>query len=242
MYLRKISAAIALLFIFATGSAFALSPVLECTRVNGPDDCTAVWGYNNPDNDFVPFEPIGSRNRFSPAPQDRGQPENFLAGRQVCVFTTDFNCNNLVWNLDGRTGTANGNANLCPGACLPCGPGGDDVVVESFSAEGGACDTNVPNTTFSEGAFSGCSINNLIATCLIESETEEEYDACVFGVTNELLAEGDITSIQRSEIDNCILMTTSRPIPTLSQWGLMAMAAVIGLAGLIFLRRRASAV
>ena len=35
--------------------------------------------------------------------------------------------------------------------------------------------------------------------------------------------------------------TTSRPIPTLSEWGLIAMAGILGLAGLLIARRRKAA-
>lgn len=245
MIQRNITIGIALAFLIFLGtiSASALSPVLECVQVRSSDDCTAVWGYNNPPNDFVPFEPIGSNNRFIPTPQDRGQPEEFLAGRQVCAFTVDFNCNNLVWRLDNRTSTANGGSSQCSPGCLPCGPGGDEVIVEPFSSASGeeACTTSVPNVEVASGTFAGCSVNNIIGTCLVQSETQEEYDACVLEASTVLAEEGDISGSDSIQIDSCVTGVVTRNIPTLSEWGMIAIAAFLGLAGLIAVRRKAAA-
>lgn len=249
MIQRNITTAIAFAFLMFLGtiSASALSPVLECVQINPDDSCVGVFGYNNPPNDFVPFEPIGDRNRFNPLPQDRGQPENFLAGRQRCVFTVDFTCSggNQVWSLDGRTATASNNpAVSCPStACLPCGPDGPDVVVEPFSSASGeeTCTTSVPNVEVTSGTFDGCSVNNILNTCLLQSETQEEYDACVLAASTELADEGVISGSDSVQIDSCVTGVVTRNIPTLSEWGMIAIAAFLGLAGLIAIRRKAAA-
>jgi hypothetical protein len=65
----------------------------------------AIWGYNNLAQATVPI-PVGSNNSFNPAPQDRGQPTSYLAGRQFSVFTVDYPVNtNLVWTLRHPSGT-----------------------------------------------------------------------------------------------------------------------------------------
>lgn len=91
----------------------ALRPVLECVDDNGDGTYTAHFGYKNDDIVNV-VVPAGSDNRFTPAPQDRGQSTDFLPGRQVRVFSIDFDGNNLVWTLRGpngqtRTATASSN-------------------------------------------------------------------------------------------------------------------------------------
>jgi hypothetical protein len=85
-----------------------ISPVLEnggCVVANANGTFTASFGYNNP-NAFAVTIPVGNDNKFTPTPQDRGQPTNFLPGRQVAVFSVTFSGGNLVWTLNGKTSTA----------------------------------------------------------------------------------------------------------------------------------------
>ena len=91
-----------------------VSPMLECVVFNegGPD--VAVWGYQN-SNDHPVTIPIGSENRFTPTPADRGQPSTFEAGRRVGVVQTPFEAGagNLVWTLSGGTATASAGSPRC---------------------------------------------------------------------------------------------------------------------------------
>ncbi|MCU0492954.1 MAG: hypothetical protein MUD01_15290, partial [Chloroflexaceae bacterium] len=88
-------------------------PVLECVAANSDGSYTAFFGYRN-DNIVPATVPLGARNRFSPEPQNRGQPATFAPGRQRKVFSVAFDDNNLVWTLDGRTATASNNpAQVC---------------------------------------------------------------------------------------------------------------------------------
>jgi Putative Ig domain len=93
-----------------TGSK--ISPVLECVTNNGDGTYTAYFGYNNP-NSLIVTIPLGSNNRFTPNPQDRGQPTTFETGRRVSVFSVIFNGSNLVWTLNGKTSTASANSKRC---------------------------------------------------------------------------------------------------------------------------------
>ena len=58
---------------------------------------------------------IGSENRFQPGRVDRGQPTNFLPGRQQHVFTVtvpaDFT-DKLVWSLTSEVGVQHANGSL----------------------------------------------------------------------------------------------------------------------------------
>ncbi len=102
--------------------AQVLRPILECVRDNGNGTYTAYFGYKSDWN--APLSvPIGANNKFTPNPQDRGQPTTFQPGRTAfypnAAFSVLFDGNNLVWSLkspDGstRTSTASRNATRCP--------------------------------------------------------------------------------------------------------------------------------
>lgn len=95
----------------------AVRPVLECVVDQGGGAYTAYFGYKN-DNTSESSILVGANNRFSPTPQDRGQPTTFLPGRQQRVFAVAFNGSNLVWTLKGpdgrgRTATASSGSARC---------------------------------------------------------------------------------------------------------------------------------
>ena len=95
----------------------AVHPVLECVTNNGGGSYTAFFGYKN-DNSVSVTIPVGSNNKFTPTPIDRGQTTTFLPGRQVKTFNVPFNGSNLVWYLkgpdnSGRTSTASSNSAAC---------------------------------------------------------------------------------------------------------------------------------
>ena len=93
-----------------------IRPILECVVDNRDGTYTAYFGYLN-GNDFPVSIEVGDRNKFSPTPQDRGQPTTFESGRTSywpdAAFNVDFDGNNLVWTLDGRTATASRNSTPC---------------------------------------------------------------------------------------------------------------------------------
>ncbi len=100
-----------------------VKPVLECVVENGPGDFTARFGYLNENGETVGI-PVGGDNKFSPDPQDRGQPTDFAPGRVVEAFGVDFDGSNLVWTLTGpdgsrRTATASSGSTRCAGEPEP---------------------------------------------------------------------------------------------------------------------------
>lgn len=96
-----------------TGQTLApVRPVLECVAKQG-NTYTAFFGYQN-DNAFERTIAPGASNRFTPAPEDRGQPASFAPGRQRQVFSVPFDGRELVWTLDGRTATASKQSPRCP--------------------------------------------------------------------------------------------------------------------------------
>ena len=109
----------------ALGAFQPVRPILECVTQEGPSQYTAVYGYKN-ENAFPLIIPIGSRNKFTPLPQDRGQPTVFWPGRTPPdrgVFHVPFDGGDLVWALKGpdgstRTATASSSSRRCPGPTL----------------------------------------------------------------------------------------------------------------------------
>jgi hypothetical protein len=93
-------------------------PILECVQNNGDGTFLAHFGYDN-ENAINVNIPIGSPdNFFTPSPEDRGQPEDYLPGRSPffpnAAFQVPFDGSPLVWSLTGpddlvRTATASSN-------------------------------------------------------------------------------------------------------------------------------------
>lgn len=91
-------------------------PILECVSPNPDGSFTAYFGYKNENAGAVNVE-LGNTNKFTPNPQDRGQPTVFQPGRTPyypnAAFAVRFDGNNLVWTLLGRTSTASRNSTRC---------------------------------------------------------------------------------------------------------------------------------
>jgi hypothetical protein len=115
--------------------AVSVSPVLECVFDAGGGTYVALWGYNNPGTDAVEV-PIGSTNKFTPAPEGQGQPTKFDAGRVVGAFTTKFDGSNLVWTLTGRTATASKSSAACKEPPVPVGTDSPQSTVLLFAVGG----------------------------------------------------------------------------------------------------------
>lgn len=91
----------------------SLIPTLQCLRYNGVNSYTAYFGYNN-NNSVSVYVPLGSKNKFTPTPIDKGQPKLFLTGTHTNVFSVNFNGKNLTWTLNQASVTANSNSTPCP--------------------------------------------------------------------------------------------------------------------------------
>ncbi len=83
-----------------------VSPVLESVIDNGDGTYTAIFGYNSTYTEDKEIA-IGSTNKFTPVPEDRGQPTTFSPGRGYAIFSVTWETGNIVWTLDGSTATAN---------------------------------------------------------------------------------------------------------------------------------------
>jgi hypothetical protein len=95
-----------------------VKPVLECVWKQTDGTYLALWGSDNP-NQFTRLAPLGSKNAFTPAPADRGQPTSFAKGRSYGTFVTSFDGANLTWTLEGSAVTASKNSPKCSDVPVP---------------------------------------------------------------------------------------------------------------------------
>ena len=163
----------------------AVFPILECVEHNVPSlgQYTAHWGYDNKAA-FTVNIPISSvlvegeqrvpRNYFTPDPIDRGQPVDFLHGRQIGVFVTQFDGSDLVWSLSGpdghaRTVTASSNpilrCSVCGDHFIATGEGehcdeehGRDKFCDDEDGEGEHCDDG--DTEPGDGCNATCQVED----------------------------------------------------------------------------------
>lgn len=95
----------------------SITPTLECVINRDGVTYSAVFGYNNRNDETINI-PVGELNRFQ-TPYDRGQTIDFAAGRQYGVFDVDFTAGTtLVWYLkspngSAKTATASSGFRLC---------------------------------------------------------------------------------------------------------------------------------
>ena len=88
-------------------------PVLDCVLFKDGSPDVAYWGYVNAGDNEVTIRAGGERNRFSPTPDDRGQPDVFEEGRHIGVFQTPLQGATLVWHLLNHTATASEGSPAC---------------------------------------------------------------------------------------------------------------------------------
>ena len=68
---------------------------------------------------------IGSGNKFSPNPQNRGQPTSFLPGTNHNVFVVTWNgSGSLTWTLNGHDVSATKSSTACSSNPVPIAGGG----------------------------------------------------------------------------------------------------------------------
>ena len=122
------------------------------------------------------------------------------------------------------------------GTCLTCG-GLDDCAVQESQ-----CDA--VNGNFTEGQIcfetmlDGCAGPDNVPGCCIINR-----GVCQGGIDiNECTIAGGLTWVFDQSCSEQLQCTSPKNVPSLSQWGLVAVAAVLGIVGLFgVLRRRASA-
>lgn len=79
-----------------------IEPAAECVDRKQNGEATAKFGYKNKN----PFEikiDIGEANRFTPAPEDRGQPNGFFSGNIASAFSVTYSGADIKWLLGTHT-------------------------------------------------------------------------------------------------------------------------------------------
>lgn len=94
-------------------ACFPIKPIAECRDQKPNNQFLTYFGFQN-DNPFTVVLDIPALNKFSPAPENRGQPSAFLPGRNAKVFSTTSETG-LTWTLGGLSAQSN---NLVP-QCIP---------------------------------------------------------------------------------------------------------------------------
>ena len=92
-----------------------VEPVAECID-SAATGLKGTFGYVN-GNEFEIKLGFGARNKFDPAPEDRGQPASFFPGTNKAAFSALFK-DQLTWTLGTKTAVANSSLTVCPGGCL----------------------------------------------------------------------------------------------------------------------------
>ena len=109
-------AAVAQGLTYASGQT--VSPSFEGWGTNPDGSFNLLFGYMNRNWEEEPDIPVGDDNRFSPGPDDRGQPTHFLPRRNRFVFKVqvpaDFGEQELAWTL-----TVNGVEKVAYGSLRP---------------------------------------------------------------------------------------------------------------------------
>ena len=112
---------------FMAGVAWAKkeTPILECVfHDTGTGQYNSLWGYNNSSGSTETIA-IGSGNKFSPNPQNRGQPTSFLPGTNHNVFVVTWNgSGSLTWTLNGHDVSATKTSTACSSNPVPVAGGG----------------------------------------------------------------------------------------------------------------------
>jgi hypothetical protein len=199
--LSSLVAGIAIVGLGGLAQAQSVSPTFECqTTENGTT--TSYWGYNNGNVSDVTV-PIGSTNKFTPAPEDRGQPTEFFAEtRERCAFSTQHSGGNLVWTLTNKTGTASSSGASC-----------ESSILAPETIKIGECDTGIPDMMLT--GFDACSISEAvngsgsttfderITTCATETDSHGDYVSCIAGLAGDLAKSGIILNSEKSALVKC---------------------------------------
>lgn len=102
-------------------AADAVTPFFTCYLDPGNGVRRAVFGFDNPTGSTV-YVQAGTGNDVIPAPNFRGQPEQFVAGHVEAAFVADFTGNSIAWRVGSKTASFDPfgprcEGSICPGGC-----------------------------------------------------------------------------------------------------------------------------
>jgi hypothetical protein len=117
------------------GSKPDVDAILECIILDGDSGFVAVFGYQSDESKPVELA-IGKDNKFSPKPEDRGQPTTFGPGRHQNVVKVESPGSALTWHVPGSNGVANKYSRQCSAPPVPTGNDRPQAVVLIAAAAG----------------------------------------------------------------------------------------------------------
>jgi hypothetical protein len=115
-----------------------LVPILKCVTPGAGNAFTATFGYQNT-TAFTLVVPVGTDNRFTPNPEDRGQPTQFIPGTVLDAVTVASTGQPVTWVLNTNSVTANRNSVDC--AVITATPTATDTATPT------ATSTDTPTAT-----------------------------------------------------------------------------------------------
>lgn len=104
----------------ATVTPIPITPIAECVQPQRDGTLIAKFGYQSNATEVVRI-PIGEKNKFTPGPEDVGQPNEFFQGRVTNVFSAPVAAgSSLRWILGNTFVEANVSTERCQGDLLDC--------------------------------------------------------------------------------------------------------------------------
>jgi len=92
-----------------------VKPILDCVSISG-EVMIARFGYVSPNVSGKEI-PLGTGNRFTPTPYDRGQPRWFIPGtHHTAVGVSGDAKKTIAWSLDGQNAVATASSPSCTGS------------------------------------------------------------------------------------------------------------------------------
>ena len=110
MTITKIISLLIINLLICTNIALACHVEVSCINSNGDGSSTAYFNYIGDGNSHT--YALGSKNKFSPAPQNRGQPTVFKGTKITDVFFVTFT-DSVSWYLNSSSATANSTSAAC---------------------------------------------------------------------------------------------------------------------------------
>jgi hypothetical protein len=222
-----------------------VEPVLECVlpRING--SYTAYFGYRNNTDETISI-PVGSNNRFQPAPADRGQPTVFHPGRSPLwpnnTFAVRFDGSQITWHLNDTEVSASSSSPRCVGriffekewqdrsgnpAAVPT-DGLDDLVISAESSMGSATcayTATSDNLVCSYASTSGTTTDGLVVPIgesytVTEANVPDQWATTAGTGTFPLRTRGNYCDRDRTDGAKCThpVVNTSQALPWATDW------------------------
>jgi hypothetical protein len=185
-------------------------PTAQCIRIAPDGTLMAHFGYQNA-NDFRTsiVVPLGERNAFAPAPQDRGQPVEFEFGNHPNAFSVPFDGATVTWSLLGQQVSLSRESQVCA-------PGNTAPVANAGVAYAASCQGYVTTIQLDAVASADADGNRLFyrwtTTCPNASFSDQAAMAPTLQLRDPGLGIAANCSVSVTVTDNLLSSTASAPV------------------------------